>query len=105
MPYELSFTEDFFGDPYAEQEKSRRPTDVCQALFSMPRRRWNRMCRDVFGCKPEYVDLDTVLLKIFETNTCSGGSSPVGVWIDDEGYYTVDVFDWKDDEDFAQCDF
>jgi hypothetical protein len=39
------------------------------------------------------VQIYTVMDKIRETNTCGSLSSPVDVWIDEEGYFTVDVYD------------
>ena len=61
----------------------------------MPAREWNRMCREVFGCHPDYVDLDTVLSRILETDTVGTLSSPIDVWIDDDGYFTVDVHEQR----------
>ena len=96
MAYGLSFSEAFFvGDEGTDDlpKKSDRPTNVRQALFSMPKDRWNEMCREVFGCEPDYVDLDTALSKVQETDTCSNLDSPVTVWIDEDGFYTVDIYE------------
>lgn len=90
MSFSHSFSEDFY---YQEgwETKTRHPTSVAQALFSMPKKKWNRMCRDVFGVKGDLIDVETVMDKIRETNTCTDLSVPVEVWIDEEGYYTVQV--------------
>ena len=96
MSYGLSFSNEFFvGEEGTDElpKKSSRPTNVMQALFSMPAKRWREMCREVFGCHPDFVNLDTALSKVQETNTCSNLDVPVTVWIDEEGYFTVDVYD------------
>ncbi|UCC28722.1 MAG: hypothetical protein JSU86_11025 [Phycisphaerales bacterium] len=54
---------------------------------------WAAMCRDVFGCAGEYVEVDTVLERIIETDTVSSFQPPVEVWIDDNGVHTVLVHD------------
>lgn len=98
MAFELSFAEDFFwGDgmdgDYGWQEKSDHPTSVAQALFSMPEEEWNEMVKEVFGCDPEFVDVETVMEKVRDTNTCTDLSPPVEVWIDEEGWYKVQVYE------------
>ena len=92
MAFGLSFAEEFFyGEDW--EHKSDRPTSVAQALYSMPEDRWNEMCREVFDCDPEYVDVDTVMEKVWETDTCTDLTPPVEVWIDSEGYYRVEVYE------------
>jgi hypothetical protein len=94
MAFELSFSPEFFwGEEGFYEEKTAYPTSVMQALFSMDEEAWAEMAREVFGCEPEFVDLDVALSKISETNTCTDLRPPVEVWIDDEGYYTVEVYD------------
>jgi len=90
MSFSHSFSADFYDGVYGTR---KRPACVREALEVMPKRKWNSMCRDVFHCKPEYVDVDTVMAKIVETNTVSNLDSPVEVWIDEEGYYRIDVYD------------
>jgi len=90
--YSLSFSDDFWGDAY-NAKRSKRPTTIADALASMSKKDWDRMARDVFGVKGDYLEIDEVMLKIQETNTCSNLNSPVEVWIDEEGYYTVLVYD------------
>ena len=78
--------------------KSDRPTTVVQALFNMSKKQWADMARDVFGCNSPhalsttYMDLETVFSKVIETDTVSNLNSPVEVWIDEDGYYTVYVY-------------
>ena len=101
MSFGHSFTEGFYYDEQVQNDaapnKSKRPTSVAMALRSMPKKKWNAMCKDVFGCSPDFVDLDTVMDKIRETDTVGTLSVPVDVWIDEEGYYTVDVYDNRKD--------
>lgn len=94
MAFELSFTDEFFwGEDGHWEEKSDTPTSVMQALFSLPRKDWDEMCREVFNCEPRFVDCHMVLSKVRETDSCSDLRSPVEVWIDREGHYTVLVYD------------
>jgi len=94
MSYSHSFSCNFYYDADENApDKSKYPTSVAMALRSMPKKRWNEMCKDVFHCKPDFVDIDTVMDKIMETDTVSNLSSPVEVWIDSEGYYTIEVYD------------
>ena len=51
------------------------------------------MAKDVFGVEHGNLDPRTVLEKVRETDTCSNLDSPVHVWIDEEGFYGVDVYD------------
>lgn len=116
--YAHSFASDIYGDPdYASglcaavhnNEKrelsrlrrgTRKPLDVCEALAAMSPRKWNRMCKEVFNCKPDFVDIETVLAKIIETDTWSPGGDDENVivtfWIDAEGFWTIDVYDHDD---------
>ena len=100
MAYGLSFSAEFYqlaGDEEllpADME-GIEPVSVWQALLAMSERDWETMSREVFGHKG--IDVETVMDKIRQTDTCSDLSSPVTVWIDDEGYWTVDVFENSDD--------
>lgn len=97
MSFEHSFAEDFYRNG-TEQTKTKKPTSLENALFNMPRREWNNMCREVFDCKPMYVDIDMVMEKIMETNTVLNLTPPVEVYIDAEGFYSVKVWDETDKE-------
>ncbi len=92
MAYAHSFTACFYGDSYSATP-SDRPTTVADALASMPDDGWAAMCQDVFGCAGEYVDVDTALERIIDTDTVSSFQPPVEVWIDDDGVHTVLVHD------------
>ena len=101
MSYSLSFSESFFTDetfPY-ETEPSDRPTTVYQAIISLPLADKVAIAREVL-CSPHPVMCVQsesfacdVLDKIRETDTCAGLSSPVEVFIDPEGWYSVLVYD------------
>jgi len=101
--YSHSFSPEFYGDIYSPGEPAKRPTTVAQAIVSMKeleRTRWNRMAEEVFGIPGEHLSEDMVFEKILETDTVSDLDSPVEVWIDEEGYYTLLVWDeLVDDED------
>lgn len=102
MAYELSFSDEFFmGDGSVdlyEIAPAARPDSVLQAIISLPRKVQLQIAKDVFDSPdPEfYVDSESfpfdVLDRIQETNTCTNLDSPVEVWIDQDGFYTVRVY-------------
>ena len=107
MSYGLSFSSEFFtGDGInyggawtGDCPVSNPPCCVADALAAMPASRWKAMARDVFRCEPHFVDVFTVMAKIEETDTCSDLRSPVEVWIDPEGFYTVEVHEYREGKD------
>ena len=72
---------------------NKRPASVEQAISQLTVKTWARLARDVFHCEPEFLDIETVLHKIEETNTCLNLDSPVEVAIDLNGAFTVLVYD------------
>jgi hypothetical protein len=94
MAYSLSFSPEFFcvGDRDSIRP-SGRPTSVYQAIVSMRADTWAQIASDVFCVEPDRLDPWTVLEKVRRTDTCSNLDSPVHVWIDEEGFYGVDVYD------------
>jgi hypothetical protein len=105
MSYSLSFSEEFFTDktyPY-ETKPSERPTTVYQAIISLRKHELMAIAKDVLKCKHPYLEVTAedfagkVLDKVRETNTCSDifsrSGTPVSVWIDPEGWYTVEVYE------------
>jgi hypothetical protein len=101
MSYSLSFSEEFFTDetfPY-DTTPSNRPTTVYQAIVSLPKAEQLAIARDVMNSPHPvlYVQSESfaadVLEKIRETDTCADLSSPVEVYIDAEGWYSVLVYD------------
>lgn len=98
MAFELSFSPEFFfreGEPYdiTDNWKSDRPTSVWQAIMNMPDEDWNAMCAEVFDRKPLYVTPEMVLEQIRKVNTCHDLRSPVEVYIDEDGWHSVLVYD------------
>ena len=94
MAFSLSFADDFYvPEDLDAVESTLRPTSVYEAILGIREEQWKEMCRDLFKCKSESVDADMVMSKIRETNTCTDLTPPVEVWVDDEGWYTVDVYD------------
>lgn len=92
MSFELSFSPEFFGDVYNTKE-SKQPTTLADALSSIPDCQWKVLAEDLFDTTGEYLSIDDLYLMAIETNTCSSLSSPVSVWIDPNGEYTVEVYD------------
>lgn len=109
MAMELSFSEPFFVgiQPLNEVEPNDRPTSVYQAVLSMPMEDQLRLASEVFGHHGEdavfLVDSEEwpimVLDKVRETNTCGDYTTPVDVWIDKKGDWTLNIYD---DEDVEQ---
>ena len=104
--YELSFSPEFFMGPDDPEmtEPSSKPTTVWQALVSaknLDPKWWSEMVEEVFPeweyASSEFPETD-VFDKIRETNTCGDLRSPVDVWVDPEGLYTLDVYDSADVE-------
>jgi len=99
MAFDLSFAPEFFIGPYDLETidfDKDRPTSVYQAIRALSDEEFEDIAREVFNLEPDMVDTSMILDKIIETNTCTDLRSPVDVWIDDEGYYTVRVYDERD---------
>jgi hypothetical protein len=62
---------------------------VYQAILSLDQKQWAQVARDVFNRNPDDIDVETVLTKVEETNTCSNLDSPVTVFIDEAGWFNV----------------
>jgi hypothetical protein len=97
MAFALSFADEFFwGDGTVPPETllpSDQPTSVYQALLSLTDRKWANLAHDVFGVPPEHLDPATVIGKVLETNTCRNLDSPVEVFVDPEGWYTLLIYE------------
>ena len=97
MSFALSFADEFFwGDDEIPPEtllRSPQPTSVYQALLSLTDHEWAELARDVFSVKPEHLDYATVIAKVRETNTCRNLDSPVEIYIDREGWYTLLIYE------------
>jgi hypothetical protein len=96
MAYALSFGPEFYWGEHSPDDaipRSRRPTNVVEALASLSNSTWSKLARRVFSCRPDYLDLHSVMQRIEETNTCLNLDSPVEVLIDRDGEFTIRVFD------------
>lgn len=102
MSYSLSFSESFFVPdiPFDEIEPSDEPTTVLQAVMGLDRESRILIARDVLGSAGAaewYADQDEfiwdVMDKIRETDTCDDLSSPITVYIDSDGFYSVTVYE------------
>ena len=69
------------------------PTSVSHALSNLSHETWSRLAREVFHCEPKYLDIETAVQRVVETNTCLNLDSPVEVALDPEGDFTVLVYD------------
>ena len=101
MSYSLSFSESFFADetfPY-ETERSDRPTTVYQAIISLPKADQLAIAREVMKSPHPVLFVQSesfacdVLDRVRETDACADLGSPVEVYIDPEGWYSVLVYD------------
>jgi hypothetical protein len=95
MLYALSFAPEFFWGtvPVEKVKPNSRPTFVYQAVLSLTKAEWDNLARDVFHCPPDNLDVETVMAKIKETNTCANLDPPVDVFIDADGWYRVRVYE------------
>ena len=81
MAYELSFSESFF-------------VALRCACAAIDEDTWQQWCDDEDSPFNEFMDGDDLLLLATEVNTCSNidARGPIEVWLDSEGWYTVDVY-------------
>ena len=97
VAYPLTFTQEFFWndehDAVSPHKPKTRPTSVEQAVSQLSNETWSTIAREVFHCEPEYLNIETVLKKIVETNTCLNLDPPVEVYIDADGEFMVLVYD------------
>ena len=95
MPFSLSFSPEFFlGTDEPEMiERSNRPLSVLQAIVSLTEEQRAEIAREVFGCETEELSAELILERVQKTDTCTDLSSPVEVWIDDEGFQSLLVYD------------
>ena len=95
MAFSLSFSPEFFlgTDERDLIECSDRPLSVLQAIVSLAEQQRATIAREVFGCEEEALSDDVILQRVIETDTCTDLTPPVEVWIDDEGFHTLHVYD------------
>lgn len=94
MSYALSFAPEFFWGtvPLDELKPSERPTSVYQALVSLSDEQWASLAREAFGMEPSGLELEMVIHRIIEIDTCRNLDPPVEVFIDLEGFHSVLVY-------------
>ena len=97
MAYALSFAQEFFWGtvPIEKMKPSPRPTSVYQAILSLDEQQWAALARHVFHCPPDNLDVETVLDKTVETDTCANLDPPVQVFIDPDGWFMILVHEEK----------
>ena len=95
MRYGLSFAPEFFWGtvPVENMKPSPCPTSVYQAILSLNESQWAELARDHFNCLPEVLDVETVLDRVVETNTCANLDPPIQVFIDPAGCFSVLVYE------------
>lgn len=94
MSYALSFAPEFFwGEvPIERIRPSARPRSVYQAILSLLDEQWAALARAEFGVEPSHVDVETGMQRVIETDACRNLDSPVEVWIDQDGFFSVLVY-------------
>lgn len=104
MSYSLSFSYSFYWPdpetPFEEIEPSDKPTSVFQAIKSLHRDIRVEIARELFGSRRHaeyYADSEEFALDVMdmirETDSCDNlFSTPVTVYIDQAGFYTVTVY-------------
>lgn len=99
MSFDLSFSGEFFyGEGYSLDgpypEVSTRPTSVLQALISLSAEEQAELREELEV--DDVVAFDGLIAILFdkvrETNTCTNLDSPVEVWIDSQGWHTINVY-------------
>ncbi len=94
MTYALSFAPSFFRDKFEVHPFPwGKPRSVEQALIQVSSETWEQIAHRVFHCSANLLDIETVLQKVEETNTCLNLDSPVEVAIDPDSEFTVLVYD------------
>ena len=67
MTYALSFGPNFFRtdafDGHSTRDVTKRPASVEQAVLQLSQETWSRLAREVFDCKPEFLNLDAARIK------------------------------------------
>ena len=101
MSYELSFTESFFTGDH-EPGKTDKPTNLLEAIYNLSRKDRLELAKNVLGAKDKrsamfMIDSESFDYDIVEAarqvNTCRDLASPVEVYLDEDGWHTVLVYD------------
>jgi hypothetical protein len=107
--YSHSFSPEFYGDIYSWTSEGPRPTNVADAIsawWETDKKSFVEMVKELFPHWAEYAEeylseslVSEIMDKILETDTVGTLKPPVDVWIDPDGYFTIDVWDEQDDKD------
>ena len=94
MSYAPSFAPEFFWGkvPVEKLKPSDRPRSVYQAILRLSDQQWASLARELFRIEPNNLDVETVMQRVIETNTCRNLDPPVEIWIDQDGYFSVLVY-------------
>jgi hypothetical protein len=101
MSFNLQFSPEFFfaeGEPYDRSDLALnwrgKPVSLysaaCYVQINMARM-WDDMAQDLFDCSGSMLLPEMVVERAKETNACTDLSSPVQVWIDSDGKWTLRV--------------
>lgn len=98
-----SFSPEFFlaeGEPYDRSnlalDKDGNPISVYSAICLLKEKdpeRWKTLAEEEFEVPAEMLTADAVYERALEIDTCGDSRTPVDVWLDAEGWITVDVYD------------
>ena len=101
MSFSLSFSDDFFFPEYDfyVEEPNDKPTNLYQAILTLERdnrKDFLEACR-IHGIAP---DCEGTAFELVEAakrvDTCTGLSAPIDVWLSEDGYISVEVYDRED---------
>lgn len=101
MPYELSFSPEFFlaeGEPYDRSglalNRAGKPISLYSALcLALENEDFRVRASETLGVRTYHLTATFLLEKAQEVNTCGTLSCPVDVWLDAQGWLTVDVWE------------
>ena len=81
-------------DNGVEYPHNDAPYSVYGALKQMDMEQWDEMCENCFpGQSPDHIDIDMVIKHIKQVNACACLSTPVEVYIDEEGWHSIFVYE------------
>lgn len=100
MSYELSFAPEFFTGEELYPAPTDEPRSLLEAIVSLPDETFREVCLATGLTTPEladfYVQSEMAPFELLEharrVDSCSNLSVPVEVWLDEGGFYTVEVY-------------
>lgn len=94
MSYQLKgmFSSDFFGDIY-ENQITDKPQNIADAIASIHPITRQEIAKELFNMPNDnFLSDEMILEKILITDTVRNINTPVEVYIDTEGYYSILVY-------------